>query len=148
MITCYGLSISHTDVRRKRKITKSSMIYSSKEKYDLISGMANIFLGLGTVLLLFHLLAPLFGGRLLINALVIYSSWIGFAFCMKYEARRIKRKEKRHLKTHLPMLAYGLFCMGIWISYPYNIGAMLFFLIVSVVAHKAEENESKLEENA
>lgn len=126
------------------------MLYSPKEKHDIISGLANIFLGLGAILLAIHLLAPLFGGKLLINALVIYGSWIGFALCMKYEARRIKRKEKMQFKTHLPIVAYGMFCMAIWITYPYNLAAMLFYLITNVFAFRTElhrHNDLK-EENA
>ncbi|MFA6282734.1 MAG: hypothetical protein WC633_01240 [Desulfurivibrionaceae bacterium] len=115
------------------------MIYSPKEKHDIISGLANIFLVLGAILLVIHLLAPLLGGKLLINALVIYGSWIGFALCMKYEARRIKRKEKMNARTHLPIVAYGMFCMAIWISYPYNLVAMLFYLLANLFAFKTEQ---------
>ena len=70
------------------------MIYSPKEKHDIIIGFANIFLGIGAILFVIHILAPFFGGRILIKALVIYGSWVGFALCMKYIAQRIKRKEK------------------------------------------------------
>lgn len=115
------------------------MIYSPREKYDYILGVANIFLGLGTILLVIHLLAPLFGGKLLINAVIIYSSYIGFSLCLKYEAQRIRKQEKKHFKSHLPLLAYGIFCMGIWFPYPYNIGAILFFLISTFILHKIEK---------
>ena len=70
------------------------MNYSSKEKHDIISGFANVFLGLGIILLVIHLLAPLFGGKLLIKALVIYGSWVGFALFMKYIAKESKEKKK------------------------------------------------------
>lgn len=112
------------------------MTWSTDELHDMLSGGANVFLALAIILLSIYLLAPLFGGKFLIGALLVYGSWIVFALCAKYEAKIIKAKKIGGHKFILVNILESLF-MLLWFSFPYNLAAAVLFLLVKFVGYKA-----------
>lgn len=67
-------------------------IMANKEKlYSITSITSNIIIVVAVIFLLVYLVAPLFGGKLLINAIIKYASWIGIALALKIGLKRAKR---------------------------------------------------------
>jgi hypothetical protein len=56
--------------------------------YKRIIILANVCGGVAIVLLLIHLSAPLFGGKLLLGAIPLYGVWIVCALLMRSGAKR------------------------------------------------------------
>ena len=67
----------------------------SKDQYiKAVSLLANAFLVLSSVLVALYLIAPLFGGKFSVRAVIAYASWIGIALVTKLFLRRIRKGER------------------------------------------------------
>jgi hypothetical protein len=56
--------------------------------YKRVITLANIFTGLAIILLLAHLSAPLFGGKMLVSAIPFYTVWIVLGLVLRVIAKR------------------------------------------------------------
>ena len=63
------------------------MTLSVKNKKNLLIGIANFQLVIGSIFLFIHLLAPVLGGKILYSSLVLYGSWIGFSLSIKFNVQ-------------------------------------------------------------
>ena len=123
------------------------MIYSNREIHDILSGVANVFLVLGGILLAIHFVAPLIGGKFLISALVLYGSWIAFALSMRYEAKRIKSNGKIKGNEYLYISILGTGCMLLWFPFPYSIIAGLLFSFSRYMLYKKQVGQEAIQNN-
>lgn len=112
------------------------MTLSTDEIHDALSGVANIFLALAVLILSVHILAPLFGGKFLISALLVYGSWIVFALCMKYDAKSIKARKIGGYKFILVNM-FELLCIFLWFLFPYNLAAGVLFSLLKIFGYKS-----------
>ena len=64
--------------------------------YKRLIILANIFAGVATILLLVHLSAPLFGGKMLLGAIPFYGVWIVCALVLRSGAKRRLLEDKTH----------------------------------------------------
>jgi hypothetical protein len=56
--------------------------------YKRVVTLANIFTGLAIILLLVHVSAPLFGGKMIVGAIPFYSVWIVLGLVLRVIAKR------------------------------------------------------------
>ena len=67
----------------------------SKDQYiKAVSLLANGFLVFSSILVALYLVAPLFGGKFSVLAVIAYASWIGIALVTKLFVRRIRKGER------------------------------------------------------
>ncbi len=111
------------------------MPYSRNEIADIMSGVANISIGLATLVLLVYVLAPLFGGKFLIGALIYYGSWIGFSLGVKLEAKSIRDGKVGDNKFILANVL-ELISIIMWFSFPYNLIAVVFLSFLKYFGFK------------
>jgi hypothetical protein len=77
----------YTDVSPLRKTTGNWMAVN-KQTLEALDLFSNIPIGISSVILIIHVVAPLFGGVFLSKALVIHGGNIAFWFCIKYFLNR------------------------------------------------------------
>ncbi|MFH1769081.1 MAG: hypothetical protein ABH833_00245 [Parcubacteria group bacterium] len=111
------------------------MPWSTNEIHDLLSGVANVFIALATLVLFVYILAPLFGGKFSFIALIYYGSWIGFSLCIKLEAKSIKDRKIGGNKFIIANI-FELICLIIWFSFPYNLVAVVLFSFLKYFGFK------------
>jgi disulfide bond formation protein DsbB len=109
---------------------------SRENLFRFLSIISSLYFYLAVILFAVYLVAPLLGGRLYLNALVIYGSWIGMAFALKYFLK--KRGEKISLKWHelLVFTIYSISCMFLWFSYPLNIFFSLLIIAGNFISYR------------
>jgi hypothetical protein len=86
---------------------QGKQIWSTKNIYDMGIGLSNILLILACLILVPYLLAPLFGGKFLPRAIVLYGSWIVTAYVLKYISSFAKDK--------IRMKKYKWYSITIWL---------------------------------
>ncbi len=64
--------------------------------YKRVILLANVCGGVAIVLLLIHISAPLFGGKLLLGAIPFYGVWIVCALLMRSGAKRRLSEDQTH----------------------------------------------------
>ena len=116
------------------------MKWSTDEISYIMSFGAKLFLFFAIINLAVCVLAPLFGGAFIFNGVLVYGSWVGFALCVLFEARRIKEKQidgRRFLLLNVfEFLCWIFWCVLIF-PFPYNLiggalgGALFLFLKLS-----------------
>ena len=126
-------------VRLKYK-WNDSMKWSTDEISYIMSLGEKLFLFFAIINLAVCVLAPLFGGAFIFNGVLVYGSWVGFALCVLFEARRIKEKQiddRRFLLLNVfEFLCWIFWCVLIF-PFPYNLiggalgGALFLFLKLS-----------------
>jgi len=115
-------------------------VTQNKEKiYNIASISLNFFLSIGTLIFLVYLFAPLFGGQLLINALILYGSWIGMAILLKFMVKRARKGLQIKQNEYIFLCTYSLVCIFLWFSYPINTFISLLTIIGIVIAYKKKK---------
>ena len=72
-----------------------------KEKiYRITSVASNFILAVAILFLSIHLIAPLVGGKLVINALIQYASWAGIALVIKAALKRVREGRSIRLQEY------------------------------------------------
>lgn len=75
-----------------------------------------------------YLVAPLFGGKFLPKALVVYGSWIGAALIMKYMLGYVREKVRMKRYKWYVVCSYFVLCWFLW--FPYYLGVVFSILII------------------
>ena len=101
--------------------------------------LINCYLSLSIIFLSVHLLAPIFGGILVYQAIIKYGSWVGAAATLKYIHNKIKNKIRMKIISCTFISLYFSLCMFLWFIYPYNILFFLVMLVGTLVGYKAQE---------
>lgn len=109
-----------------------------KKYYSVLSLILNLFIVFSSLLFLIYLAAPLFDGRLSLNALKIYGSWIGLGIILKLFFHKMKKNG--HVKRYEILLAcfYLIFCMFLWFSYTLGALFSVFIILGVVVSYKKQ----------
>jgi len=98
-------------------------------KKNLIKTIAvflRVYLYLSIILFILYLIAPLFGGKFHLEAIILYGSWIGFAIIMISIVKKKQNAKNIEIKEFLISFIYYLFCMFIWFNFPVNIILCIF----------------------
>ena len=106
----------------------------------IVSVLTNAYIFLSIILFIVYLIAPLIGGNLFLRALMVYGSWIGLGFAIKYNISKYKKKMPLNWYEILLMSAYGLTCMFLWFSYPFNIILSFFIVVGNIVGNRVQRN--------
>ncbi len=113
-------------------------IWSNTEMADFASGMGNILLGFACLILIPYLVAPLFGGKFLPRALLLYGSWIGTAFIIKYKSRFIRAKIRMKQRKEFFFTLLMILFIVVW--FPNYIGSIMavLFVLGIVASYRAQ----------
>jgi hypothetical protein len=115
----------------KKEGFKKNLIY-------FISIGTNLYLFLSIVLFSIYLIIPFIGGVFSAKAQVIYGSWIGMAFAVKYLINKIQKDILLKWYEFLIFFLYGTICMFLWFSVPLNIFFSFFVAIGIIVGSRAQ----------
>ncbi len=112
----------------------------NKEKIFNIASMAlNFFLSIAVVIFVVYLVAPLLGGKLLFNALVLYGSWIGMALFLKFLVKRAQKGLRIRQHQYVLLCLYNIVCMFLWFPYPIDVFLSILSIVGIVFAYKAQQ---------
>lgn len=111
---------------------------SKKNLINFISIVTNLFLLLSIILFIIYSIIPVIGGIFSAKALVIYGSWIGFAFAVKYLINKIKKDILLKWYEYLILFLYSTVCMFLWFPFPLNIIFSIFIAIGNIVGYQAQ----------
>ena len=114
----------------------------NKEKIFRIASMVlNFFLTVAMVAFVVHLVAPLFGGELLVNALILYGSWIFMALFLKFLIKRSQKGFPIRVYQYFLLCLYNIVCMFLWFPYPISILFSILSIVGIALAYKANQRE-------
>lgn len=117
-------------------------IVMDKEKvYDMASVILNIYLSLAVLLFTVYLVQPLWGGKVFVNAILNYASWIGMALAGKYILSRVRKGQRLSVYEYSLLGLFYIACMFLWFRYPVNI----LFSILGVVSFVLTYRRKKVE---
>ena len=109
--------------------------------YDIASMALNLFLVLALVIFTVHLIAPLLGGKLLFNALILYGSWIGMALFLKFLVKRAQKGLRIRQYQYVLLCLYNILCMFLWFPYPIYVFFSIFSIVGIAFAYKAQQRQ-------
>jgi hypothetical protein len=118
-------------------------LWTGKQIYDFASVALNIYLTGATILFAIHVFAPLLGGKLLFNALIVYGSWIGMALCSKYFLSRLRKGLPIRLHEYVLLSLYSIGCMFLWFPYPISILFSILTIVGIVFSYKAQHRRAR-----
>jgi len=95
----------------------------------IASFTTNAFLVLAAILVIFYLIAPIFGGEFYSNAILKYASWLGIAFCIKYELSRMKKNFEMRLFDYITITVFVILNIMAWFKFPLS----LFLIILCII---------------
>jgi hypothetical protein len=96
-------------------------IKNKKSIYSIASLTATIILVIAVILLVTYLIAPLFGGKLFVDAIIKCASWAGIGLAIKIVLKRAQNG------LHIRACDYLLLCLVfianlvVWFPYPANL---------------------------
>lgn len=112
----------------------------NKEKiYNITSMALNFFLLVAVIIFVVYLVAPLLGGKLLFNAVILYGSWIGMALFLKFLVKRVQIGLRIRQHQYVLLCLYNIVCMFLWFPYPISILLSIFSIVGIVFAYKAQQ---------
>ena len=112
---------------------------SNKNLLYFISILTNLFLFLSIILFVVYLIIPIIGGIFSSKALIIYGSWIGIAFAIKYIINKIKKNIKLKWYEFLILFLYSIVCMFLWFPLPFSFIFSIFIAVGNVVGYRAQQ---------
>jgi hypothetical protein len=115
-------------------------ISPNKEKiYNITSIALNFFLSVSVIIFVVYLVAPLLGGKLLFNALILYGSWIGMALFLKFLVKRVQKGLRIRNYQYVLLCLYNIVCMFLWFPYPIDVILSVFSIVGIVFSYKTQQ---------
>jgi len=121
-------------------------LVNKDEIYKITSFAFNCLLVVALIFISVYLAASLFGGKLLLNAIIHYASWLVIALAGKYVLRRALKGQR------IRGYDYSLVCLAtivnlvIWFSYPVNIILSVLCIVGIVLSYKAQDRRLRQEQ--
>ena len=106
--------------------------------YRVSSVTFNILLFIAIVFIVIYLVAPFFGGKLSIDAIIKYASWACIALAMKYVLKRSKIGLPIRVREYLLLCILLIINFIVWFKYPINLILVLFGVIGFVISYRAQ----------
>ena len=111
----------------KQPVNKSRV---NIERFNyFMSALLNCSLVLSTIFFMVALIAPLFGGKWLPKALIIYASWVGWALIGKFLWGRVYKKIRLKVYEFIFICFCGVICMFLWFPKPLSIVFSFLFVL-------------------
>ena len=98
------------------------------EHLKFLSFVTNVGLILSLILFTSYFVAPLFGGKFAVYAVIIYASWIGIALVIKLFIRRSRKGDRIRAYEYLLGCLFSIVTPLLGFRYP--IGIILIVLII------------------
>lgn len=113
-----------------------------KEKiYKIASVASNIILIVAIIFLSIHLIAPLTGGKLLINAMVKSLSWLGIALAIKVALNRVQKDLYLRIYEYLIICLIVIANIWVWFTYPINLILNILCVICLILSYKSQREK-------
>jgi len=93
---------------------------------------------LSTFIFMVYLIAPLFGGKWLSRAMIVYGSWIGWALIGKFLWVRVYKKIWLKAYECVLVCSYGVICIFLWFPRPLSIVFSILFVLGGLFSYKAQ----------
>ena len=89
--------------------------------YKITSMLSNIIIVIATIFLVFYAIAPLLGGKFLVDAIVKYGSWIGIALAIKIVLKRAEKGVRIGAYEFVLLFLIIFLNLVVWFPYPINL---------------------------
>ncbi|RJQ53423.1 MAG: hypothetical protein C4526_06565 [Nitrospiraceae bacterium] len=119
---------------------------NTEKIYGMAFVLANLFLVFSIVIFSIYLAAPLLGGKLSVDALIHYGSWIGLAIGM----RLISKRGRKGLRIRA--YEYSIACLvtivnfALWFSYPMNVVLSVLCVVGMAISYRAQNKRINRDE--
>lgn len=120
-------------------------LWTYKEIYDFASVALNVYMTGAAIIFVVYLVAPLLGGKLLFNALILYGSWIGMGLFLKFLVKRVQKGLRIRPHQYVSLCLYNIVCMFLWFRYPINVFLSVLTIVGIAFAYKAQQRRVRLE---
>lgn len=118
--------------------------WTDKERvYRILSLALNVYIAVAAIILGVHLIAPLFGGKLITSALTLYGSWIGMGLIAKYFLKRIQKGLPIEKYEYSLICIYIVACVVLWFPYPIDIFLSVLCIASVVISFRAQTAKKK-----
>lgn len=115
----------------------------NKERfYGQVFVLVNLFLIFSVIIFSIYLVAPLFGGKLLVNALIHYGSWIFLALGMRIVTQRGRKGLRIRAYEYALLCLSGIVYFALW-SYPFNIIFGILSIVGIAISWRAQNKRLK-----
>ena len=109
-----------------------------KRLLHFFSWVISFYLFLFILIFLIYLVAPILGGKLHFNALIVYGSWIGLALILKNGLKDMQKEMRLKKYKFILLTLYYILCAFLWFSYPLNLLFSGLFVVSNIVGYKAQ----------
>ena len=118
-------------------------MFKKIEIYKIANMAVNLWLILGLIFLLVYLVAAMFYGKLFLDALLKYSSWVLLATVLKIVLRRVQREQNIRLFDFVLIYLCTCFNLISWFSYPINIVLSVLCAIGMYFSYRANTRQRR-----
>lgn len=122
----------------------SKVISMKKEDtYKIGIFASNFLLALAVMFVVLYSIAPLFGGKLFVNAIIKYASWIAPALALKFFLKRLQQGLRMRVYDYIILCISSITSIVLWWAYPFNIILSVLTIISSVVSYRAQSRRAQ-----
>lgn len=115
-------------------------ITNNKDVYYIASMISNFILVISSFFLSVYLIIPLFGGKLLVSAIIRYTSWLGVALTLKIVLKRIQKKKRVRKREYLLIYLATAVSLMVCLTYPFNLVLSTLTAIILAFSYKTQKN--------
>jgi hypothetical protein len=111
-----------------------------KSVYRITSLTATIILVIAVIFLVTYLIAPLFGGKLFVDAIIKCASWAGIGLAIKIVSKRAQNG--LHIRACDYLFLYLVFIANlvVWFPYPANLILSILGVIGFIFSYRAQNS--------
>lgn len=109
-----------------------------KSIYMITSLTATIILVIALIFLISYLIAPLFGGKLFVGAIIKCASWVAIGLAIKIVLKRTQKG--LHIRACDYLFLYMVFIANliVWFPYPANLILSILGVIGFILSYRAQ----------
>ena len=111
---------------------------NKEDVYSMAFVIANLLLIFSVIMFSVYLVAPLLNGKLSVNALAHYGSWIALAIGIRIVSQRGRKRLKVRSYEYLILCVIAIVNFTIWFSYPINIVLSILSVVATVISYRAQ----------
>jgi steroid 5-alpha reductase family enzyme len=113
-----------------------------KSVYSITSLTATIILVIAVFFLVTYLIAPLFGGKLFVDAIIKCASWAGIGLAIKIVLKRAQNGEHIRACDYLLLCLVFIANLVVWFPYPANLILSILGVIGFIFSYRLQKSRS------
>ena len=128
------------NTRGREVISMGRFMMNRNQNVKLASFLMNAILVLGTFFVALNLVAPFFGVKLSVYAIVVHGNWIATSLVGKLFLNRIRKGLPIRVYEHVLGCLVGIVnLVGLPLPYPVGIIMSIFFIVGAVFVYRAQK---------